>query len=66
MEPKKEAGEEKESESTMMMMGNLAFLGVAAGHVAGISLDLFRYKSDADYYLLGKSYANAADKTNWW
>lgn len=66
MEPKKEAGEEKESENPMMMMGNLAFLGVAAGHVAGISLDLFRYKSDADYYVLGESYANATDKTNWW
>ena len=34
-------GEEKkdmEAENPMMMMGNLAFLGVAASHVAGITL----------------------------
>ena len=67
-EPKMEGEEKKEMEAQnpMMMMGNFAFLGVAAGHVAGISLDLFRYKSDADYYIRGKSYDAADDQTNWW
>ena len=62
-------GEEKEdmdAENPMFMMGNLAFLGVAAGHVAGISLDLFRYKSATDYYDAGATYNGASDNTNWW
>ena len=67
-----EEKEEMEAENPMFMMGNLAFLGVAAGHVAGISLDLFRYGrsstgvTDEVYYDLFADYGAADDQTNWY
>jgi len=69
VEPKPEAGgdgEVAEGDDKMAseaMWGNLAFLGVAVMHVVHPALEMFRYRSDADYYVLGDT---AWDGTNWW
>merc|ERR1712244_86100 len=69
VEPKPEAGgdgEVAEGDDKMAseaMLGNLAFLGVAVMHVVHPALEMFRYRSDADYYVLGDT---AWDGTNWW
>merc|ERR1711983_768050 len=68
VEPKPETGgdgEVAEGDDKMAseaMWGNLAFLGVAVMHVVTPALEMFRYRSDDDYYLLG----DTAFSTNWW
>lgn len=47
------------------MMGNIAFLSIAVGQIFRSGAELFRYRSDADYYVLGDT-AFGSGVQNWW